>query len=104
MQKRLVLQAKDHLEQIGYLQEVHRTYFGVYTNDLLRLSLLSGDPVQFQRDTQKYWTAKALKSAWVKKDTKLRHVPKMPEKHRFIIPAVKSKPLPKGKGFFIGRA
>ncbi|WP_458402351.1 RDD family protein [Candidatus Avelusimicrobium sp.] len=61
VQKRLVLQAKDHLEQIGYLQEVHRTYFGVYTNDLLRLSLLSGDPVQFQRDTQKVLDRKGFK-------------------------------------------
>ena len=60
-QKRLVLQAKNHLEQIGYLQEVHRSYFGVYTNDLLRLSLLSGDPVQFQRDTQKVLDRKGFR-------------------------------------------
>lgn len=50
-QQRLISQAKAHLEKIGYLEEVHRMHFGYYTNDLLRLSLLSGDPVQFQRDT-----------------------------------------------------
>ncbi len=52
-QKRLIIKAKNHLEKIGYLEEVHRLNYGYYTNDLLRLSILSGDPVQFQRDTQK---------------------------------------------------
>ena len=52
-QKRLILQAQEHVRKIGYLEEVHRMKFGYYTNDLLRLSILSGDPVQFQRDTQK---------------------------------------------------
>ncbi len=52
-QKRLILKAKNHLEKIGYLEEVHRINYGYYTNDLLRLSILSGDPVQFQRDTHK---------------------------------------------------
>ena len=52
-QQRLISRAKAHLEKIGYLEEVHKIHFGYYTNDLLRLSILSGDPVQFQRDTQK---------------------------------------------------
>lgn len=52
-QKQLVTQAQEHLENIAYLERLHRAYFGYYTNDLLRLSLLSGDPVQFQRDTQR---------------------------------------------------
>lgn len=52
-QQRLISQAKTHIEKIGYLEELHRIYYGAYTNDLLRLSILSGDPVQFQRDTQK---------------------------------------------------
>ncbi len=51
-QKRMVLRAQKHLEKIGFLEESHRIHFGYYTNDLLRLSILSGDPVQFQRDTQ----------------------------------------------------
>lgn len=52
-QRRMVLRAQEHVQKIGYLEEVHRIHFGYYTNDLLRLSILSGDPVQFQRDTQK---------------------------------------------------
>lgn len=50
-QQRLINRAQEHLAKIGYLEEVHRMHFGYYTNDLLRLSILSGDPVQFQRDT-----------------------------------------------------
>ncbi len=52
-QQRLVYRAEKHLEKIGYLETLHLIHFGYYTNDLLRLSLLSGDPVQFQRDTHK---------------------------------------------------
>lgn len=52
-QQRLILRAKKHVEKIGYLEELHRIHFGSYTNDLLRLAILSGDPVQFQRDTRK---------------------------------------------------
>ena len=50
-QQRLINRAQEHLSKIAYLEEVHRLHFGYYTNDLLRLSILSGDPVQFQRDT-----------------------------------------------------
>ncbi len=52
VQQRMISRAQEQVEKIGYLEEVHRVQFGHYTNDLLRLSLLSGDPVQFQRDTQ----------------------------------------------------
>ncbi len=52
-QKRLINAAQEHMQKIGYLEEMHFRHFGYYTNDLLRLALLSGDPVQFQRDTHK---------------------------------------------------
>lgn len=45
-----VRQARDFLEKVALLEEGHRLRYGYYTNDLLRLTLLSGDPVQFQRD------------------------------------------------------
>ncbi len=45
--------ARNFLEKIALLEEGHRIRYGYYTNDLLRLSLLSGDPVQFQRDLKK---------------------------------------------------
>lgn len=53
VQQRLISRAQAQVENIGYLEEAHLFHYGYYTNDLLRLSLLSGDPVQFQRDTQK---------------------------------------------------
>lgn len=53
VQQRLISRAQEQVETIGYLEEVHYLQYGYYTNDLLRLSLLSGDPVQFQRDMQK---------------------------------------------------
>ena len=46
--------AKEQLVKIAYLEELHKEHYGVYTNDLLRLALLSGDAVQFQRDMQQY--------------------------------------------------
>ena len=52
-QQRLIKRAKNHIEKIAYLEDLHYMRFGYYTNDLLRLSILSGDPVQFQRDTQR---------------------------------------------------
>lgn len=52
VQQRMITRAQEHVKKIGYLEEMHRVQFGRYTNDLLRLSILSGDPVQFQRDTQ----------------------------------------------------
>ncbi len=56
-----VRRANEHLGKIAILEETHRALYGTYTNDLLRLSLLSGDPVQFQRDTQKALYRKGFK-------------------------------------------
>lgn len=61
IQKYYVDQARKHLVKIALLEEAHYTRYGRYTNDLLRLSLLSGDPVQFQRDTQKVLSPKGFK-------------------------------------------
>jgi len=44
--------ARLQLRKIAVLEEGHKKLYGYYTNDLLRLALLSGDPVQFQRDTK----------------------------------------------------
>lgn len=48
--KSKVRQANQFLEKIAILEEGHRIRYGYYTDDFLRLVLLSGDPVQFQRD------------------------------------------------------
>ncbi len=48
-----VRQADQFLGKIAILQEGHKLRYGYYTNDFLRLALLSGDPVQFQRDMDK---------------------------------------------------
>ena len=52
-EKQKVDEARDFLQKIALLEEGHRLRYGYYTNDLRRLVLLSGDPVQFQRDIQK---------------------------------------------------
>ena len=52
-QRELVENARDQLNQLAYLEEVHKQHFGRYTSDLMRLALISGDPVQLQRDIQK---------------------------------------------------
>ena len=57
-QQRLISQAEAYLERIAYLENVHYKHYGYYTNDLLRLSILSGDPVQFQRDTRAVLSSK----------------------------------------------
>ncbi len=56
-----IRQAEKQLRNIALLEEAHYNRYGHYTNDLLRLSLLSGDPVQFQRDTQKVLYHKGFK-------------------------------------------
>lgn len=48
-----VSQAQSFLKNIGLLEEAHKRLYGSYTTDYLRLVLLSGDPVQFQRDMNK---------------------------------------------------
>ena len=45
-----VSQAPKFLRTMGLLEEAHKHLYGSYTTDYLRLVLLSGDPVQFQRD------------------------------------------------------
>ena len=47
--------AQEQLIKIAYLEELHKQHYGFYTNDLLRLALISGDAVQFQRDMQQYF-------------------------------------------------
>ena len=71
-QQRLISRAQTHLEKIGYLEDLHRARFGYYTNDLLRLSILSGDPVQFQRDTQKVLDNKGFRIGVTQNGYKLK--------------------------------
>ncbi len=52
VQRAYVARAEKTLEDLSFLQEIHRGKYGYFTNDLQRLVLLSGDPVQFQRDIQ----------------------------------------------------
>lgn len=51
-EQRKVQKAHAFLEKIALLEEGHKIRYGYYTNDIRRLTLLSGDPVQFQRDIQ----------------------------------------------------
>ena len=48
--KSKVFRAQRFMQKMAILEEGHLLRYGYYTNDLLRLALLSGDPVQFQRD------------------------------------------------------
>ena len=52
LQRSYVYRAEKTLEDLSLLQEIHHGLYGYFTNDLQRLVLLSGDPVQFQRDIQ----------------------------------------------------
>ncbi len=53
-QKQLVDNAREQINRLAYLEEIHYQNFGRYTSDLLRLALISGDPVQLQRDIQQH--------------------------------------------------
>ena len=68
--------ARKHLQKIALLEEGHKAKYGYYTNDLLRLSLLSGDPVQFQRDTQAVLEPKGFVIGVTKDSYKIRAVAK----------------------------
>lgn len=68
VQQYYVNRAKAQLQNVALLEEAHYARYGYYTNDLLRLSLLSGDPVQFQRDTQKALSPKGFRIG-VQKDS-----------------------------------
>lgn len=56
-----VAQAEEFLTKFSALEEAHRTLYGAYTTDYLRLVLLSGDPVQFQRDMNKVLSNKGFR-------------------------------------------
>jgi len=53
--KAMKASAQKQLVAIAYLEEIHKQKYGFYTDDLLRLALISGDEVQFQRDMQQYF-------------------------------------------------
>ena len=59
--KAMKASAEKQLAKVAYLEELHKKRYGVYTTDLLRLALLSGDAVQFQRDMQQYFRPKEFK-------------------------------------------
>ena len=77
-----VRHARQHLRKIASLEEVHKLRYGYYTNDLLRLSLLSGDPVQFQRDTQRILALKGFKIGVTKDSYKISAIAKDKKKTR----------------------
>ncbi len=79
-----VRQARKHLYKIALLEEGHKARYGYYTNDLLRLSLLSGDPVQFQRDTQKILHPKGFKIGVTKESYKITALAK-DKKHTQVV-------------------
>jgi len=56
-----VHRAEECLNQLGLLEFSHKRLYGHYTKDYLRLMLLSGDPVRFQRDLNKCLMPKGLK-------------------------------------------
>ncbi|MDR0646163.1 MAG: RDD family protein [Elusimicrobiota bacterium] len=51
--KKRVEDADAQLGRIAFLQLQHKELFGAYTPDMVRLGLISGDPVRFQRDIQR---------------------------------------------------
>lgn len=59
--KAMKASAEEQLLKVAYLEELHKKHYGFYTNDLLRLALISGDAVQFQRDMQQYFRPRGFK-------------------------------------------
>ena len=59
--QRKLAQAREQLENLAYLEEIHKENFGYYTEDLKRLSLISGDGVQLNRDLQKAFKRRGFK-------------------------------------------
>jgi len=51
-QKDLVARARLQVAKIAFLEEIHKQKYGKYTQDIVRLGLISGDAVQFRRDMQ----------------------------------------------------
>lgn len=70
-EKHQIRQAEQFLEKVALLERAHHRLYGSYTNDYLRLVLLSGDPVQFQRDSQKYLSNKDFKIGVTKDSYKI---------------------------------
>ena len=64
--------AKKQLERLAYLEEVHKENFGYYTDDLRRLSLISGDGVQLNRDIQQAFKRRGFKIGLTKDKTSYR--------------------------------
>ena len=59
--QRKLAQAQEQLKNLAYLEELHKQNFGYYTDDLRRLSLISGDGVQLNRDLQKAFKRRGFK-------------------------------------------
>ncbi|MGB2578841.1 putative RDD family membrane protein YckC [Elusimicrobium simillimum] len=59
--KQQVRVAEGQIAKLAYLQEVHKKQYGGYTSDIVRLGLISGDPVQFNRDMQRSLRRKGFK-------------------------------------------
>ena len=76
--------ARKHLQKIALLEEAHKMHYGYYTNDLLRLALLSGDPVQFQRDTHQILFPKDFKIGVTKDSYKISALAK-DKKHTRVV-------------------
>lgn len=53
-EQQMIDNARTQLRKLGELELLHHQKYGFYTEDLARLGLISGDPVQFQRDVQRY--------------------------------------------------
>lgn len=53
--------ANEQLARLAYLEEIHKYNFGYYTDDLRRLSLISGDGVQLNRDLQTAFRRRGFK-------------------------------------------
>ncbi|WP_428898451.1 putative membrane protein YckC [Parelusimicrobium proximum] len=60
---RAVDMAQKQLTKIIFLELQHYNHYNKYTVDINRLALISGDPVQFQRDMQKSFRRKGFKLA-----------------------------------------
>ena len=70
--KKNIDRANEQLERLAYLEEIHRANFGYYTDDLRRLSLISGDGVQMNRDIQRAFKRRGFKIGLTKDKTSYR--------------------------------
>ena len=79
--------ARIQLRRVALLEDGHKRLYGAYTNDLLRLSLLSGDPVHFQRDMQENLEPKGFKIGITKDGYKISAVAKDKKHTRVVVTA-----------------